>query len=59
VAVYPLGSYFCSSRELTNDTGLAASLISSMRGSLSMRGMTRRWWKLEMMDTTTNPESAS
>jgi hypothetical protein len=29
--------------------GLAASLISKMQSSLSMRGTIRRWWKLAMI----------
>jgi hypothetical protein len=30
-----------------------------MRSSLSMKGMTRRWWKLAMTDVTASPESAN
>jgi hypothetical protein len=43
VAAYSLGKHFCSSHERANDTGLAASLISKMHSSLSMRGTIRRW----------------
>jgi hypothetical protein len=30
-----------------------------MRSSLSMRGMTRRWWKLVMTDVTPSLESTT
>jgi hypothetical protein len=33
-----MGKRSCSSREHTNDTGLAASLISKMQSSFSIRG---------------------
>jgi hypothetical protein len=38
VAAYSGSRRSCSSRERTNDVGLAASLVSKMRSSLSMRG---------------------
>jgi hypothetical protein len=42
VAAYSLGKRSCSSREHANDMGLAASLISKIQSSLSMRGTIRR-----------------
>jgi hypothetical protein len=37
---------------------LAASIISKMRSSLSMRGMIRRWWRLARIEAAPRPTSA-
>jgi hypothetical protein len=42
VAAYPWARGSPSNRKHAKDTGLAASLISKMRSSLSMRGMIHR-----------------
>jgi hypothetical protein len=58
VAAYSLGKRSYSNRERASDTGLAALLILKMQSSLSMRGMTRRWWKLAMIEAAPSPASA-
>jgi hypothetical protein len=37
---------------------LAASFISKMQSSLSMRGTNRWWWKLVMIEAAPSPASA-
>jgi hypothetical protein len=58
VAAYSGRRRSCSSRERTRDVGLATSLISKMRSSLSMRGMIRRWWRLAKIEAAPSPASA-
>jgi hypothetical protein len=41
-----------------SDAGLAASLISKMQRSRSMRGTIRQWWKLAMIEAAPSPASA-
>jgi hypothetical protein len=46
VAANTRGKGSGSSRDLTNATASAISVISKMRSGLSIKGTTRRWWRL-------------
>jgi hypothetical protein len=48
-----------SSRDLTNATGSATSVISKMRSSLSIKGTTRWWWRLARTHPGVSPRSTS
>jgi hypothetical protein len=58
VAAYSGRRRSFSNRERSNDVGLAASLISEMWRSLSMRGTIRLWWRLVRIEAAPNPASA-
>jgi hypothetical protein len=58
VDTYCGGKRSFSNRERANNVGLAASLISYMRSSLSMRGTIRLWWRLARTKAPPNPASA-
>jgi hypothetical protein len=48
-----------SNRDLVNATGSATSVISKMRSGLSIKGTTRRWWRLARTHPAVSPRSAS
>jgi hypothetical protein len=59
VAAYDCGKGSRSSRDSAGAMGSASSLISKMRSRLSIRGTTRRWWRLARTHPTVSPLSAS
>jgi hypothetical protein len=58
VAAYSGRRHSYSSWEHASDEGLAASLISKMWSSLSMRGTIPRWWRLAMIEAAPSLASA-
>jgi hypothetical protein len=59
VAAYDRGKGSRSSRDLASAMGSASSLISKMRSRLSIKGTTRRWWRLARTHPAVSPLSAS
>jgi hypothetical protein len=58
MAAYSRGKRPGSSRDCASATGSAVFSISKMRSRLSMRGMIRRWWRLERTEAAVSPASA-
>jgi hypothetical protein len=59
VTAYDRGRGSRSSRDSANAMGSASSLISKMRSGLSIKGTTRRWWRLARTHPALSPRSAS
>jgi hypothetical protein len=59
VAAYDRGKGSRSSRDSASAMGSASSLISKMRSRLSIKGTTRRWWRLARTHPAVSPLSAS
>jgi hypothetical protein len=59
VASYDRGKGSRSSRDFANAMGSASSLISKMRSGLSIKGTTRRWWRLARTHPAVSPRSTS
>jgi hypothetical protein len=59
VATYNRGKGSCNSRDSANAMGSASSLISKMRSGLSIKGTTRRWWRLARTHPAVSPQSSS
>jgi hypothetical protein len=47
-----------SNRDLANTMGSTISVISKMRSGLSIKGTTRRWWRLARTHPVISPRSA-
>jgi hypothetical protein len=59
VAANARGKGSGSSRDLANATGSAILVISKMWSGLSIKGTTRRWWRLARTHPVVSPRSAS
>jgi hypothetical protein len=59
VAANARGKGSRSSRDLANATGSATSVISKMWSGLSIKGTTRRWWRLARTHPAVSPRSAT
>jgi hypothetical protein len=59
VAAYDCEKGSCSSRNSASAMGSASSLISKMRSRLSIRGTTRRLWRLARTHPAVSLRSAS
>jgi hypothetical protein len=59
VAAYDRGKGSRSSRDSASAMGSVSSLISKMRSRLSIKGTTRRWWRLARTYPAVSPLSAS
>jgi hypothetical protein len=59
VAAYDRGKGSRSSRDSAIAMGSASSLISKTRSRLSIKGTTRRWWRLARTYPAVSPRSAS
>jgi hypothetical protein len=59
VAAYDRGKGSRSNRDSASVMGSASSLISKMRSRLSIKGTTRRWWRLARTHPAVSPLSAS
>jgi hypothetical protein len=58
VAAYSREKRWGRSRGCVSATGSAVSSISKIRSRLSMRGTTRRWWRLARTEAAVSPASA-
>jgi hypothetical protein len=59
VAANARGKGSSSSRDLANATGSAISVISKMRSGFSIKGTTRRWWRLARTHPAVSTRPAS
>jgi hypothetical protein len=59
VAANARGKGSCSSHDPANATGSATSVISKTRSGLSIKGTTRRWWRLARTHPAVSPRFAS